>query len=205
MRDIYEDQNKHEFRRGFGRGGRWNAMRGGGGMGGRGGRGGPRGGDGFDGGGGHGRRRMFESGELRLVLLQLLEERARHGYDFIREIDARTGGAYSPSPGIIYPTLTMLEELGQIEAQAIDGGKRMFAITATGRAHLEERRAETDHAMRRLDVRSDRWSEAGPVWRAMQNLKTVLRGKLSADSDQKTLLAVSDLLDEAARKIERLD
>jgi len=147
---------------------------------------------------------MFESGELRLVILRLLEEKPRHGYDFIRELEARTGGAYAPSPGVIYPTLTMLEELGHVVAQAVDEGKRMYAITAAGRAYLEEHRAETDGAMKRLDLRNERWSEAGPVWRAMQNLKTVLRGKLTGASDQKTLLAVADLLDDAAKKIERL-
>jgi len=175
------------------------------GWGGRGGRGRGRHRGGPDDGGGGGRRRMFESGELRLVLLRLLEDRARHGYDFIREIEARTNGAYSPSPGVIYPTLTMLEELGQIEAVESEGGKKMFSLTATGRAHLQERRAEADLALGRLDVRSDRWSESGPVWRALQNLRTVLRDKLSNASDKALLLAVSELLDEAARKIERLD
>ena len=71
-----------------------------------------------------GRRRMFEGGELRLVMLLLIEQEPRHGYDIIREIEARTGGAYAPSPGIIYPTLTLLEETGLIETQIHRGREK---------------------------------------------------------------------------------
>ena len=72
---------------------------------------------------------MFEGGELRLVILLLLESEPRHGYDIIREIETRTGGAYAPSPGIVYPTLTLLEELGQVAVQATEGAKKLYAIT----------------------------------------------------------------------------
>ena len=72
---------------------------------------------GWDGGGGRGRRgkRMFEGGELRLVLLKLIADQSRHGYDLIRAIEEATHGAYAPSPGVVYPTLTMLQDMGLIE------------------------------------------------------------------------------------------
>src|SRR3954467_226608 len=72
---------------------------------------------------GGGRRRMFDGGELRLVLLALLEEQPRHGYDLIREIEERTGGSYAPSPGVVYPTLTMLDEMGQIDEVKEEGSR----------------------------------------------------------------------------------
>ena len=94
-------------------------------------------------------RRMFESGELRLVLLKLIADEPRHGYDLIRAIEDLTGGEYAPSPGIVYPTLTYLEEAGYVTAQA-DGAKRLYTITAEGRAHLEENRDFVDAVLERL-------------------------------------------------------
>jgi DNA-binding PadR family transcriptional regulator len=163
-------------------------------------------GSGGEGGFRKGRRRLFDSGELRLVLLWLLEKQARHGYDLIRDLEDRTSGAYTPSPGVIYPTLSVLEDLGHIEEVRSDGAKRLFSITASGRVHIQERRTEVDIALARLDalaVEHNR-TDAGPVWRAMQNLKAVLRQRLAGTKDKKTPLDVAELIDEAARKIERL-
>jgi DNA-binding PadR family transcriptional regulator len=153
-----------------------------------------------------GRRRMFEGGELRLVMLLLMEAGPRHGYDFIREIETRTGGAYAPSPGVVYPTLTLLEELGQVEARPSEGAKKLNAVTPAGLAHLNENRAEAEAALKRLEAlgRKDEALEAGPVHRAMANLMTALRARLSGKADRELLFAVADALDEAARKIERL-
>lgn len=155
---------------------------------------------------GGGRRRMFEAGELRLVLLLLMETEPRHGYDLIREVETRTGGVYAPSPGIVYPTLTLLEELGQIAATASEGAKRLYAVTEAGLAHLAERRGDAEAALARLEALRSRGShiDAGPIWRAMQNLKAVLGQRLTGEVDRDTLFAAADILDEAARKIERL-
>src|SRR6218665_2664594 len=86
-----------------------------------------------------GRRRMFDGTELRLILLKLIEEQPRHGYDLIREIEERSGGAYAPSPGVVYPTLTMLADMDLIEEAKSEGAKKQFAITEAGTAHLAER------------------------------------------------------------------
>ncbi|ARN82712.1 PadR family transcriptional regulator [Methylocystis bryophila] len=163
-------------------------------------------GDGERGGRGGGRRRMFEGGELRLVILLLTESEPRHGYDIIREIETRTGGAYAPSPGIVYPTLTLLEELGHIEARATEGAKKLYAITAAGAAHLAENRKDAEIALARLEELRQRNEvvDAGPVFRAMSNLKAVLRERLSGQPEKELLFSVADLIDEAARKIERL-
>lgn len=183
---------------------------------------GPRRGDGFPGGrhghgpgpgrGGRGGRdgggrRALDSGDLRLVLLQLLEGESRHGYDLIREIEARTGGAYAPSPGVVYPTLTLLDELGHIAEARTEGTRRSFSLTDDGRAHLDAHRAEAEAALARLDAlgRDRDRLDTGPVSRAMANLHTVLRDRLAGESvERETLLAVAAVLDEAAQRIERL-
>ena len=170
--------------------------------------GGPRGPGrrGEDEGGGRGRRRMFEGGELRLVMLLLMEAEPRHGYDVIREIETRTNGAYAPSPGAVYPTLTLLEEMGQAETRASEGAKKLFAITPAGRAHLDANRAEAEAALARLDAlgRVDEALDAGPVRRAMANLKAALQARLAGEPDKALVFSVADAIDEAARKIERL-
>ncbi len=155
---------------------------------------------------GRGRRRMFEGGELRLVILLLIEAEPRHGYDLIREIETRTGGAYAPSPGVIYPTLALLEDVGHAEARASEGAKKLFAITPAGVAHLNENRAEAEAALARLDAlaRKDEALDTGPVFRAMSNLKAALRMRLAGEPDKTLLFGVADAIDEAARKIERL-
>ena len=152
-------------------------------------------------------RRFFEQGDLRLLLLELIAERPRHGYDLIREIEARVGGAYAPSPGVVYPTLTLLDEMGLIEAQASEGAKRQWAITEAGRAHLAENRARVDELVARMDeVRSER--ERGdytPVMRAMANLRTALRMRLArGEVTGETVRHVAAAIDEVAAKVDRL-
>ena len=155
-----------------------------------------------------GRRRMFDGGELRLMLLHLMQAQPRYGYDLIRDIEARTAGAYVPSPGIVYPTLTMLEELEHIapETAKTEGARRAFSLTEHGRAWLESHRDELEAALARLDALrvATSQTEAGPVQRAMQNLKAVLHQRLGTSTDRETIFQVAELIDDAARKIERL-
>jgi DNA-binding PadR family transcriptional regulator len=94
---------------------------------------------------GHGRfkERLFERGELKYVILDLLEQKPKHGYEIIRDLEERFGGLYSPSPGAVYPTLQMLEDLGHVTSSQQDG-KRVYRITEEGRAFAAERRATMD-------------------------------------------------------------
>ncbi|WP_343519460.1 PadR family transcriptional regulator [Sphingomonas sp.] len=158
-------------------------------------------------GGGRGRRRMFDGGELRLILLALIADQPRHGYDLIREIEERTGGAYAPSPGVVYPTLTLLAEMDHIEEQAAEGAKKLYAITPAGQAHLEENAEQVTLLMGKLaelgTVRER--TRGGPVRRAMGNLKVVIQSRLAHDEvDADLLHKVAEIIDEAARKVERL-
>ncbi len=154
-----------------------------------------------------GRRRMFDGSELKLLLLKLIEEAPRHGYDLIREIEERSGGAYAPSPGVIYPTLTMLSDMGLIEEQVAEGAKKIFAITSAGAAYLTEREAEVEALFDRLSALGSMRARGakGPIRRAMGNLKAVLHQRLAEDEiDADLLHEVAAILDEAAQKIERL-
>ena len=104
--------------------------------------------DGFDGDDDFGGRgRFLGQGHIRLLVLSLIEAEPRHGYDLIRQIEEMSGGAYAPSPGVIYPTLTLLEEAGYA-ATASEGNKKLYTITDEGKAHLEENR---EHARRIVD------------------------------------------------------
>jgi DNA-binding PadR family transcriptional regulator len=171
--------------------------------------GGPEGRGGWDSeesGRGGGRRRMFDGGELRLLLLKLIADRPRHGYDLIRAIEELTGGAYAPSPGIIYPTLTLLNEMGQIDEQQAEGARKQFAITPEGTAHLAEHAAEIAAMLARLEALGAmrERTDAVPVRRAMHNLRSVLMHRLGDGLDRDKLHEAVALIDEAARKIERL-
>ena len=158
---------------------------------------------------GRGRRRMFDGGELRLVLLALLEEQPRHGYDLIREIEERTGGSYAPSPGVVYPTLTMLDEMGHIDEVKEEGARKRFAITDAGKAFLAEKREEVDALLERLAAIGEHEGRSGggaPIKRAMMGLGMALRDTLGAARGRPDLVHdVAAIIDEAARKIERLD
>jgi DNA-binding PadR family transcriptional regulator len=83
--------------------------------------------------------RMLASGDLRLVALYFIEQQPRHGYDLIKAVEERSNGVYSPSPGIVYPALTYLEEAGFVTS-AIDGNKKLYTITQEGKSHLEDNR-----------------------------------------------------------------
>lgn len=153
------------------------------------------------------RRRMFDSGELRLVLLKLVADEPRHGYDLIRQIEELTGGAYAPSPGVVYPTITLLDDMGLIEAQQSEGSKKLYAITDAGTAELDANKEQVDALIARLSAvgEEQQKTESTSVRRAMGNLRQVLINRLtSGDVDDEVLHQITALIDEAAQKIERL-
>lgn len=158
--------------------------------------------------GGSGRRggRMFAGGELRLVLLKLIGDETRHGYDLIKAIEELTGGNYAPSPGVVYPTLSLLLDEGAIEERTDDTPRKAFAISAQGEVELSERIEEADALLARLVAlnEADEPHRAPPIGRAVGNLFAALRSRAQSGFDSDTIHQVADILDEAARKIERL-
>lgn len=165
--------------------------------------------DGFRG-GSRGRRRgrrNIESGELKLVLLRLIVEEPRHGYDLIRAIEELTGGAYAPSPGIVYPTLTLLQDMDLIEEAPGEGARKPFQATEAGRKYLDARKDEAAAIFDRLaDLAPDREHSAGPpIGRAVRNLMTALSHRVGRDGlDEELLHEIAAILDEAAQRIERV-
>ncbi|WP_324828162.1 PadR family transcriptional regulator [Qipengyuania zhejiangensis] len=168
--------------------------------------GGPRGG-GEHRGGGRKRRRMFAQGELRLVLLKLIADEPRHGYELIKAIEEMTGGSYSPSPGTIYPTLSLLEDEGVIAPAADGESRKAYHATDAGRVELDERSEEVDAIMERLCAQGE---ESEPLsspdlFRAVGNLASVLRNRArSGRLNEDTVREIVDLVDDLAKKVERL-
>jgi DNA-binding PadR family transcriptional regulator len=159
-------------------------------------------------GGGRGGRlgRFFEHGDLRYVLLGLIAEQPRHGYELIKAIEERFGGLYSPSPGVIYPTLTLLEELGYIRPDAAESSRKQFTITPEGTQFLAANRAVVDQIFARMAevTRAYGGGPAPEIRRALHNLEAALtirlgRGPLGANE----VRAVTAILDRAAGEVEQ--
>ena len=148
--------------------------------------------------------RFFEQGDLRLVILALLAEQPRHGYELIKEIGERLGGAYSPSPGVVYPTLTLLEDLGYASLTEDSGPKKLYAATPEGLGWLEQNKAAVEALFSRMDQAGSGRAFAPRIMRAMGNVKMALRLRLSQGaltSEQVDRIAAA--LDAAALDIER--
>jgi DNA-binding PadR family transcriptional regulator len=164
-------------------------------------RGGPRGG-----GGPRRAGRMFDQGDLRLVVLRLLAEKPRHGYEIIRALEEQSGGTYSPSPGAVYPTLQFLEELGHARAVDEGGGRRVYEITDAGRAYLAEHQHTADDVFERVASAAGAGAEAfGELAGAFGALgRAAFRTASRSRSDREKLRAVRQILERAEREIEAL-
>ncbi len=153
-------------------------------------------------GGGRGPR-MFDPGALRLVVLGLIAEEPRHGYDIIKALEAKFQGTYSPSPGAIYPMLQMLEEADLVTSET-DGNKRLFSITGEGRAYLDDNASELDRINAQIGHVVGKMGGAA-VSDELRGLRWTLHAKLrggewSAEQVQKA----RDILKKAHSDIESL-
>ena len=166
---------------------------------------GPRFGRGGPGGGRGGRiGRLLEHGDLRFVLLALLEAQPRHGYELIKALEERTGGVYRPSPGVVYPTLSLLEDEGFVRPVAAESARKLYEVTDEGRAALDENRTSVDAVFGRMDEAAARSSATGPrVGRAMANLGMALQQRLEGPVDAETLDRIVRAIDEAAVAVEK--
>ncbi|WP_374573516.1 PadR family transcriptional regulator [Phenylobacterium sp.] len=150
--------------------------------------------------------RLLEHGDLRFVILALLADKPAHGYELIRALEERTGGAYRPSPGVIYPTLSLLEDEGFVRQTGADGGRKAYEITDEGRKALDGARGAVDAVFARMDEAAAHSSDARPkLHRAMQNLGLALRLRMQrGDVTEEQVDAIAAAIDEAAGKIERI-
>jgi DNA-binding PadR family transcriptional regulator len=157
--------------------------------------------------------RRLSSAELQLVVLALLADGPRHGYELIRALEERSGGFYSPSPGVIYPALTFLAEIGHADVTP-EGNRKSYSITADGRAHLDAHRAEADAillALERIGSRMDQVREAfaglhdadpaagDALHRARHALKQALASRRGCSGAE--AMRVARILEEATARI----
>ena len=149
--------------------------------------------------------RMFDSGDLRLVILALLADKPRHGYEIIKALEERVGGGYSPSPGVVYPTLTLIEDMAYATGAQDQGGRKLYTITAEGEAFLAANRAQVDAIFARFERADDeRRGDIAPLLRAMENLRMAVRLRVKRrDATPAQIQAIADALDAAAKAIER--
>lgn len=156
--------------------------------------------------GGRGRR-MLDQGDLRFILLHLIAEKPSHGYELIKAVEEKFGGAYSPSPGVVYPTLTLLEEQGHIRVGATEGNKKLYEIMPEGTAALAAAEPTVAAVRERIaHAKACRQRESSPqIVRAVENFKMALRMRLSrGDLTTEQTQAIADIIDNAARSVERI-
>jgi len=157
-------------------------------------------------------RRMLAQGDLRLLALALIAEAPRHGYEIIKLLEEKTSDWYSPSPGIVYPTLTYLEEAGYVTAST-EGSKKLYTITDEGRTYLQSNRELVDVVLERLSAlgeRVNRWrrSERGErrtlpplVEAAFDHLRATVGKRLENDADDESRLV--EILARAATELQQ--
>lgn len=154
----------------------------------------------YRGGGGRGPK-MFDSGAMRYVVLQLIADRPRHGYDVIKELEQRAGGSYTPSPGAIYPLLSMLYDMGHVSISH-DGNKKLHTVTPEGQAFLDANRQMVDAMMARMSEPAD----GGDLRALMHALKEAVISRTRDGSATETRLQqIRAILGKAAADINQLD
>jgi DNA-binding PadR family transcriptional regulator len=154
---------------------------------------------------GGGRERFFDSGQLRLVILQLIAEKPSYGYEIMKAIEERLAGSYAPSPGVVYPTLTLLEEEGMAAVASSEGNKKRYEATEQGREYLKENRGALKAILGRMDHAGKAFGSgrSPQINRAVMNLMMAFkmrlrRGELSAEQARK----IAEAIDAAARAID---
>ncbi|MGA6134780.1 PadR family transcriptional regulator [Acinetobacter dispersus] len=151
------------------------------------------------------RGRLFESGRMKLLVLHLIQQNPKHGYEIIKEISDLVGDGYTPSAGTIYPTLTALEEMNLI--QLLDVERKQYQVTEYGEAYLKEQQDMLAALLQKLRLRREIHNndQLIDIHRAMENLKTALRLKLNiADLQQEQIHQIAEKIDQAAIAIGRL-
>jgi len=160
--------------------------------------------------GGHGRwrgraARLFEQGDLKYVILRLLEEKPRHGYEIIKELESRFGGSYAPSPGTVYPTLTMLEDLGYARVVPEEGGKKIYEITDEGRKHLAEHSTTVNDIFDRIARFVEGFTDT-PMTELNQAFQRLARATYKTATthirEKETLAKLREIIQRAADEIE---
>jgi DNA-binding PadR family transcriptional regulator len=157
--------------------------------------------------GGGGRERMFDQGELRLVLLQLLEEKPSYGYELIKTIEEKLAGGYAPSPGVVYPTLTMLEEEGLATVSTSETGKKVYTLTDAGHEYLKTNQHKVQEIRDRLEHAGQRFERgrSPQIMRAFMNLREAVMGRVTREGlTAEQVKKIAEAIDSAARAVDEV-
>jgi DNA-binding PadR family transcriptional regulator len=163
--------------------------------------------EGFERGFGGGRERFFDNGHLRLVILQLIADKPSYGYEIIKTLEERLSGAYAPSPGVVYPTLTLLEEEGLATVASTDGNRRLYAATEQGQEYLKTNKVQLKAIFARIDEAGKAFGRgrSPQVVRAMMNLKYALGMRLGrGDLNKEQVSKIAEAIDAAARTVDEV-
>lgn len=154
-----------------------------------------------------GRERLFDGGDIKLVILKLLSEQPSYGYQLMKTMEERLAGGYTPSAGVIYPTLTMLEEEGLISASTSEGNRKVYSVTAQGLEFLEAHREHVGQLFMRLEEAGEefRRGRSPELMKAFMNLRSaigarLIRGNVTPEQIQK----LSEIVNQAAKAIDEL-
>ena len=147
-------------------------------------------------------RRLFEYGELRLLILAMIDQSPRHGYEIIKAIEERFNGDYCPSPGVIYPSLSWLEDMGYIAVEPDENARKLSRITAEGAAFIEANRSAADELLTRTIPPNHRANAPEEIVAAMDDIKLALRQRLAAcGNDASVIEALTETLRKTAQEI----
>lgn len=152
------------------------------------------------------KERLLDATEVRLLILSILKTRPAHGYEIIKAIEELSQGEYTPSPSLIYPNLTLLEEMGYVIAHIEESNKKSHQLTDSGKAFLQQQQAQLQSVISRMQSLAVLANNRSlpEVQRAIHNMRTALNTRLADQHiSQQALHAIIDVLDEAAKKIER--
>lgn len=189
MHAMHEEFGRHGWRHRFGRGGfggHWG---------------------GFERGFGGGRERFFDSGNLRLVILQHIADKPSYGYEIIKAIEERMGGSYSPSPGVVYPTLTLLEEEGLAMVSSTEGNRKLYVATEQGKEYLKTHKVNVKAIFGRIEEAGKAFGRgrSPQIVRAMMSLKYALGMRLSrGDLNSEQVGKIAEAIDAAARVVDEV-
>ena len=151
--------------------------------------------------------RIFHKGNFKYLVLDLLKDKPRHGYEIIRDLEERFHGFYSPSPGAVYPTLQWLEEMGYVSS-AQQEGKKIYTITDAGKNYLDEKSKETDEMKQQMKDWWGYWSsevrdEMRDVMRQLGDLGRMI-GQKAREAGAEKIPEVKEVLDKAFKEIEKI-
>jgi DNA-binding PadR family transcriptional regulator len=150
--------------------------------------------------------RLFDSGELRLVILSFIAEKPSHGYEIIKGIEEKMGGAYVPSAGVVYPTLSLLEDEGFATVSS-GGGKKLYTITEAGRTELNANKARIEELLGRIRQvgRAFGSGRTPQIMRAIHNFKLALKLRFAqGDLSSEQIGRIAEIIDKAAKEIESI-